>query len=140
MVSDMRAILEKNYLIASKKHFHAPRTCPVRHGRDRRVVGRITAFSPQRYHVALGCAAHNARNVLRPALERDLALGKVQGPVVNACDTRLRAAAHVVGDILGSGATIVAAIVILTIGWNAIDPILSLLLALGLRIILWVLK
>lgn len=36
---------------------------------------------------------------------------------------------HVVGDLLGSAATIVAAVVILLTGWMPIDPILSLLVA-----------
>lgn len=40
------------------------------------------------------------------------------------------AALHVLGDLLGSAATIVAAIVILTTGWQPIDPILSILVAL----------
>lgn len=43
----------------------------------------------------------------------------------------MRAAAlHVVGDLLGSVAAIVAAIVILTTGWTPIDPILSVVVAL----------
>jgi cobalt-zinc-cadmium efflux system protein len=37
---------------------------------------------------------------------------------------------HVIGDLLGSVAAIVAAIVILTTGWSPIDPILSVLVAL----------
>jgi cobalt-zinc-cadmium efflux system protein len=37
---------------------------------------------------------------------------------------------HVVGDLLGSAATIVAAIVILLTGWTPIDPLLSVLVAL----------
>ncbi|MBT4673898.1 MAG: cation diffusion facilitator family transporter [Rhodospirillaceae bacterium] len=40
------------------------------------------------------------------------------------------AAAHVMGDILGSAATIVAALVILLFGWTLADPVLSLLVAL----------
>ena len=36
---------------------------------------------------------------------------------------------HVVGDLLGSVAAIVAALVILTTGWSPIDPLLSLLVA-----------
>ena len=36
---------------------------------------------------------------------------------------------HVVGDLLGSVAAIVAAVIILTTGWMPIDPILSLLVA-----------
>ena len=40
------------------------------------------------------------------------------------------AALHVLGDLLGSVAAIVAAIVIWLTGWNAADPILSLLVAL----------
>lgn len=36
---------------------------------------------------------------------------------------------HVLGDLLGSAAAIVAAVVILTTGWTPIDPILSLLVA-----------
>jgi len=36
---------------------------------------------------------------------------------------------HVIGDMLGSAAAIVAAIVILTTGWTPIDPILSVLVA-----------
>lgn len=39
------------------------------------------------------------------------------------------AALHVIGDLLGSVAAIVAAIVILTTGWTPIDPLLSLLVA-----------
>jgi cobalt-zinc-cadmium efflux system protein len=37
---------------------------------------------------------------------------------------------HVIGDLLGSVAAIVAAIVIMTTGWTPIDPLLSLLVAL----------
>ena len=37
---------------------------------------------------------------------------------------------HVLGDLLGSAVAIVAALVILATGWNPIDPILSLLVAL----------
>jgi cobalt-zinc-cadmium efflux system protein len=40
------------------------------------------------------------------------------------------AAAHVMGDILGSAATIAAALVILLFGWTIADPVLSLLVAL----------
>ena len=40
------------------------------------------------------------------------------------------AAAHVMGDILGSAATIIAALVILLFGWTIADPVLSLLVAL----------
>ena len=37
---------------------------------------------------------------------------------------------HILGDLLGSVAAIVAAIVILATGWTPIDPILSVLVAL----------
>lgn len=37
---------------------------------------------------------------------------------------------HVIGDLLGSVAAIIAAIVILTTGWSPIDPLLSVLVAL----------
>lgn len=37
---------------------------------------------------------------------------------------------HVIGDLLGSVATVAAAVVILTIGWTPIDPLLSVLVAL----------
>ncbi len=40
------------------------------------------------------------------------------------------AVAHVLGDLLGSVATIIAAVVILKTGWYPIDPILSVLVAL----------
>jgi len=40
------------------------------------------------------------------------------------------AAAHVLGDLLGSAAAIVGALVILWTGWTPIDPILSLLVGL----------
>jgi cobalt-zinc-cadmium efflux system protein len=40
------------------------------------------------------------------------------------------AALHVLGDLLGSAATVVAAIVILASGWTPIDPLLSILVAL----------
>jgi cobalt-zinc-cadmium efflux system protein len=40
------------------------------------------------------------------------------------------AAAHVMGDILGSAATIAAALVIIFFGWTLADPVLSLLVAL----------
>lgn len=39
------------------------------------------------------------------------------------------AALHVAGDLLGSVAAIVAAIVIITTGWNLIDPLLSIAVA-----------
>lgn len=39
------------------------------------------------------------------------------------------AALHVLGDLLGSVAAIIAALVILTTGWTPIDPLLSLLVA-----------
>jgi cobalt-zinc-cadmium efflux system protein len=46
-------------------------------------------------------------------------------------DLNVRAAAlHVIGDLLGSVATIVAAIVILMTGWTPIDPVLSVFVAL----------
>lgn len=46
-------------------------------------------------------------------------------------DLNLRAALiHVLGDLLGSGAAIVAAGVILVTGWMPIDPLLSILVAL----------
>jgi cobalt-zinc-cadmium efflux system protein len=40
------------------------------------------------------------------------------------------AALHVLGDLLGSAATVIAAIVILATGWQPIDPLLSILVAL----------
>ena len=40
------------------------------------------------------------------------------------------AALHVMGDVLGSVATIAAALIIMATGWNPIDPILSILVAL----------
>jgi cobalt-zinc-cadmium efflux system protein len=40
------------------------------------------------------------------------------------------AALHVLGDLLGSVATVAAAVVILSIGWRPIDPLLSILVAL----------
>ena len=39
------------------------------------------------------------------------------------------ALAHVLGDLLGSVAAVIAAVVILTTGWTPIDPLLSLLVA-----------
>jgi cobalt-zinc-cadmium efflux system protein len=46
-------------------------------------------------------------------------------------DLNVRAAAlHVIGDLLGSLATIVAAVVILMTGWTPIDPLLSVFVAL----------
>ncbi len=46
-------------------------------------------------------------------------------------DLNLRAAAlHVLGDLLGSGAAVVAGVVILTTGWMPIDPLLSVLVVL----------
>ena len=43
----------------------------------------------------------------------------------------IRAAAlHVVGDLLGSVAAVIAAVVILTAGWTPIDPLLSIVVAL----------
>lgn len=48
----------------------------------------------------------------------------------HAHDLNLRGALlHVLGDLLGSAAAIVAAIVILVTGWMPVDPILSLLVA-----------
>lgn len=53
-------------------------------------------------------------------------LTRTEGPNLN-----LRAAAlHVLGDLLGSVAAIVAALVILWTGWTPIDPLLSVLVAL----------
>lgn len=46
---------------------------------------------------------------------------------------------HVMGDLLGSAAAIVAALVILATGWTPIDPILSLLVALLLFRSAWAL-
>lgn len=40
------------------------------------------------------------------------------------------AAAHVIGDLLGSVAAIIAAVVILSFGWMQIDPLLSVIVAL----------
>jgi cobalt-zinc-cadmium efflux system protein len=40
------------------------------------------------------------------------------------------AIAHVIGDLLGSVAAIIASVIILTTGWTAADPILSALIAL----------
>jgi cobalt-zinc-cadmium efflux system protein len=40
------------------------------------------------------------------------------------------AALHVLGDLLGSAATVIAAVVILWTGWQPIDPLLSVLVAL----------
>src|SRR6185295_13512089 len=46
-------------------------------------------------------------------------------------DLNVRAALlHVAGDMLGSVAAIVAAVVILTTGWTPIDPLLSILITL----------
>lgn len=44
---------------------------------------------------------------------------------------------HVLGDLLGSAAAIVAAIVIVTTGWTPIDPILSVLVALLILSTAW---
>ena len=44
---------------------------------------------------------------------------------------------HVLGDLLGSAAAIVAALVILAIGWTPIDPILSVLVALLILSTAW---
>jgi cobalt-zinc-cadmium efflux system protein len=44
---------------------------------------------------------------------------------------------HVVGDMLGSAAAIVAAIVIIATGWTPIDPILSVLVALLILSTAW---
>jgi len=44
---------------------------------------------------------------------------------------------HVVGDLLGSVATIVAALIILTTGWTAADPLLSVVVALLLLRSAW---
>jgi cobalt-zinc-cadmium efflux system protein len=44
---------------------------------------------------------------------------------------------HVLGDLLGSAAAIVAALVILTTGWTPIDPILSVLVALLILSTAW---
>jgi cobalt-zinc-cadmium efflux system protein len=44
---------------------------------------------------------------------------------------------HVIGDLLGSVAAIVAAIVILWTGWTPIDPILSVLVALLILVSAW---
>lgn len=44
---------------------------------------------------------------------------------------------HVLGDMLGSAAAIVAAIIILTTGWTPIDPILSVLVALLILSTAW---
>ena len=46
---------------------------------------------------------------------------------------------HVLGDMLGSAAAIVAAIVILVTGWTPIDPILSILVALLILSTAWAL-
>lgn len=51
----------------------------------------------------------------------------------------MRAAAlHVMGDLLGSVATIAAAVVILSTGWTPIDPILSVLVALIILRSAWI--
>lgn len=53
-------------------------------------------------------------------------------------DLNLRAAMmHVVGDLLGSGAAIVAAILILLLGWTWADPVASLAVALLIAISAW---
>ncbi len=44
---------------------------------------------------------------------------------------------HVLGDMLGSVAAIVAAIVILATGWTPIDPILSVVVALLILSTAW---
>jgi cobalt-zinc-cadmium efflux system protein len=44
---------------------------------------------------------------------------------------------HVLGDLLGSLAAIVAAVIILTTGWTPIDPILSVLVALLILTTAW---
>ena len=44
---------------------------------------------------------------------------------------------HVIGDLLGSIAAIIAGIVILTTAWNYIDPILSILIAVLITISGW---
>ena len=49
-----------------------------------------------------------------------------QGDNLNVAAARL----HVIGDLLGSIAASVAAVVVLTIGWTPIDPLLSMLVAL----------
>jgi cobalt-zinc-cadmium efflux system protein len=46
---------------------------------------------------------------------------------------------HVIGDLLGSAAAIIAALVIMTTGWYPIDPILSVLVALLLFRSAWAL-
>lgn len=53
-------------------------------------------------------------------------LGGSDGDNLNVSAARL----HVIGDLLGSIAACVAAIVILTTGWTPIDPLLSVLVAL----------
>jgi len=78
-----------------------------------------------------------------PTIQGDLMLGvAVAGLLVNVAaffvlqgghehDLNVRAAfLHVLGDMLGSAAAIVAALVILFSGWTPVDPLLSVLVAL----------
>jgi cobalt-zinc-cadmium efflux system protein len=78
-----------------------------------------------------------------PSIQGDLMLGvAVAGLLVNVAaffvlqgghehDLNVRAAfLHVLGDMLGSAAAIVAALVILFTGWTPVDPLLSVLVAL----------
>ena len=75
-----------------------------------------------------------------PVLAAPMLAVAVLGLVVNLLAFRLLhgdsdhvnvrgALAHVIGDLLGSVAAIVAALVILATGWTLIDPLLSLLVA-----------
>lgn len=48
------------------------------------------------------------------------------------------AAVHVIGDLLGSLATIVAAVIIVGTGWTPVDPILSMLVALLILRSAWI--
>lgn len=84
---------------------------------DRLHSPREVAAAPMLAIAALGLAANVA--VLR-------VLGDGHHANLNVAAARL----HVIGDLLGSIAAIVAALVILATGWTPIDPLLSMLVAL----------
>ena len=93
--------------------------------------------------IVLGISIEAARRLLEPGevLATPMLLIAVLGLLVNIVSFAILregahhnlnmrgAATHVLGDILGSLAAIVAAIIILSTGWTPIDPILSLVVA-----------
>lgn len=141
MLTDAAALALAWYAFRASRRPATPRRS---YGHDRLQVLAALINSGALLVIALWIAVEAARRLLDPApvLGGPMLAVAVLGLLVNVAaflilhggdraDLNLRGAAlHVLGDLLGSLAAILAAGVILLTGWTPIDPLLSVLVAL----------